>query len=78
MRITFVPICSSLMVRSHKQKVYSIIENRIGLNPKEYFMKNSLWFLDDYEILLNPKYLSSRVTRNFKFFEPFHTIYYEN
>ena len=70
MHISFVPICSNLMVRSHKQKVYSIIENRIGLNPKEYFMENRLWFLDDYEILFNPKYLSSRVTRNFKFFEP--------
>ena len=47
--IFVVPTYSNITVRYHKQKVYSIIENRNGLNTKEYFMENREWFLNVFE-----------------------------
>lgn len=40
-----------------EQKFYSIIENRFGLNAKEYFTENCWQFLDDCRILFSSKYI---------------------
>ena len=70
----FVPTYSNITMRYYKQKVYSIIENRIGLNTKEYFMEKRRGVLGYCEIC----FTSSRVTENFKFYKLCHTIYYKN
>lgn len=56
----FVPMHSDLTGRCQEQKVYSIIENRIGLNTKEYFIENRRWFSYDNETLLNSKSLDAQ------------------
>lgn len=51
---------SDLTGRRQKQKVYSMIENRIGFNTKEHFIENRRWFSYDNEILLNSKSLDAQ------------------
>lgn len=51
---------SDLTGRCQEQNVYSIIENRIGLNTKEYFIENRRWFSYDNETLLNSKSLDAQ------------------
>ena len=56
----FVPMHSDLTGRRQEQKVYSMIENRIGFNTKEHFIENRRWFSYDNEILLNSKSLDAQ------------------
>lgn len=51
---------SDLTGRRQEQKVYSMIENRIGFNTKEHFIENRRWFSYDNEILLNSKSLDAQ------------------
>ena len=51
------PTYSTLTMEYQEQKFYSIIENRFGLNAKEYFTENCWQFLDDCRILFNSTYI---------------------